>query len=57
MDGVLWPVFLLIGAGLAAARLGLISQASTKPLSDVVFHLLVPALLFRSMARTDFHAL
>ena len=57
MDGVLLPVFLLIGAGLVAGRVGLIAQSSTKALSDVAFYLLVPALLFRSMARTDFQAL
>lgn len=57
MDGVLLPVFLLIGAGFVAGRIGLIAHSSTKALSDVAFYLLVPALLFRSMARTDFHAL
>jgi malonate transporter len=57
MIDALLPGFLLIGAGLAAARLGLMTEAAVKALSDVAFHLLLPALLFRSMARTDLGAL
>lgn len=57
MDSALLPAFLLIGLGLLSAWAGLIPEAAVKALSDFAFRVLMPALLFRSMARTDFHAL
>lgn len=45
------PVVLLIAAGFAAGKLGWIKPASVKDLVDLVFLLLSPALLFRTMAQ------
>jgi malonate transporter len=47
----LLPVIVLIAAGFAAARLGWIRSSSVKDLSNLVFLLLTPALLFRTMSR------
>ncbi|MFT3721305.1 AEC family transporter [Pseudorhodoferax sp.] len=44
------PVVLLILAGFVAARRGWVGTGSVKDLSNLVFHLLAPALLFRSLA-------
>lgn len=46
----LTPVFLLIGAGYVAGRRGWIQAAAVKDLSNLVFLLLIPALLFRTMS-------
>jgi predicted permease len=54
MFDVLLPVFLLIAVGWAAARFSVVSEAGVQALSDTAFMLFLPALLFRSMARTDF---
>ena len=54
MLGVLLPIFLLIAAGYGVARLRLVGEDGVKALSDLAFVLFLPALLFRSMARTDF---
>lgn len=54
MPGVLLPIFLLIAAGFAVARLRVVGDEGVKALSDLAFVLFLPALLFRSMARTDF---
>jgi len=54
MLGVLLPVFLLIAVGFAVARLRVVGDEGVKALSDLAFVLFLPALLFRSMARTDF---
>ena len=45
----LLPVVLLIAVGYGAARLGVVSQAGTKDLSNLTFMVLSPALLFRTM--------
>jgi predicted permease len=44
------PVFLLIGAGYIAGRRGWVGQGAVKDLSNLVFLLLIPALLFRTMS-------
>ncbi|NIC42770.1 AEC family transporter [Aquabacterium sp. A08] len=44
------PVFLMIGAGYAAGRRGWIRGDAVKDLSNLVFLLLIPALLFRTMS-------
>jgi malonate transporter len=46
----LFPVVLMIALGLYAGRRGLIAARSVKDLSALVFYLLSPALLFRSMS-------
>ena len=47
----LLPVILLISAGFAAARLGWVRESAVKDLTTLVFFLLMPALLFRTMGR------
>lgn len=47
------PVVLLIAAGFLAGRRGWIGTAAVKDLSNLVFLLLTPALLFRTMARVQ----
>jgi predicted permease len=47
----LLPVILLISAGFAAARLDWVRETAVKDLSNLVFFLLMPALLFRTMGR------
>ena len=47
------PVVLLIGFGVLAARLGWVGASASRDLSNLVFFLLLPALLFRSMAAVD----
>ncbi len=46
----LTPVFILIAAGYLAGRLQWIRAAAIKDLSNLVFLLLIPALLFRTMS-------
>ena len=46
----LTPVFLLIGAGVLAARVHWIRDEAVKDLSNLTFMLLIPALLFRTMS-------
>ncbi|MEY5099276.1 MAG: hypothetical protein RJA36_1995 [Pseudomonadota bacterium] len=53
----LTPVFLLIGAGFLAGRLGWIRGEAVADLSNLVFLLLVPALLFRTMSGVRFEQL
>lgn len=45
------PVVLLIGTGVAAGKLGWVKQEAVKGLSDLVFLLLTPALMFRTMGQ------
>lgn len=47
----LLPVIALIAAGFGAARAGLVRQTAVKDLSNLVFLLLLPALLLRTMAQ------
>jgi len=47
----LLPVILLISAGFAAVRLHWVRETAVKDLSNLVFFLLMPALLFRTMGR------
>lgn len=47
------PVVLLVAAGFVAGRRGLIGPGSVKDLSNLVFVLLAPALLFRTMAQAQ----
>jgi hypothetical protein len=44
------PVVLLIGVGFCVGRLRWLSPGATKNLSNLVFLLLTPALLFRTMS-------
>jgi AcrR family transcriptional regulator len=53
----LTPVFLLIGLGYLAGRLQWIREAAVKDLSNLVFLLLIPALLFRTMSAVRVRAL
>ncbi len=53
----LTPVFLLIGLGYLAGRLQWIREAAVKDLSNLVFLLLIPALLFRTMSAVRFETL
>jgi len=46
----LLPVVLLIAVGWGAGRLGWIREAAVKDLSNLVFLVLIPALLFRTMS-------
>ncbi|MGI9218291.1 MAG: AEC family transporter [Hydrogenophaga sp.] len=46
----LTPVFLLIAAGYLAGRLQWIRESAVRDLSNLVFLLLIPALLFRTMS-------
>jgi predicted permease len=46
----LTPVFLLIGVGCLAGRLNWIRDSAVRDLSNLVFLLLIPALLFRTMS-------
>ena len=47
----LTPVGLLIAAGVVAGRMGWLRQAAVKDLSELIFLLLAPALLFRTMSQ------
>lgn len=46
----LFPVVLIIALGFMAGRRGMVSARSVKDLSQLVFYLLSPALLFRAMS-------
>jgi malonate transporter len=56
VSSILLPIFLLIGIGFAASRMRVVGEDGVKAMSDLAFMLFLPALLFRSMARTDFSA-
>lgn len=51
------PVFLLIGLGYLAGQRQWIRDAALKDLSNLVFMVLIPALLFRTMSAVRFEAL
>ncbi|MDM7944403.1 MAG: AEC family transporter [Hydrogenophaga sp.] len=53
----LTPVFLLIAIGWLAGRLHWIRDAAVKDLSNLVFLVLIPALLFRTMSAVRFEEL
>ena len=53
----LTPVFLLIGAGFLAGRRNWIRDSAVKDLSNLVFLLLIPSLLFRTMSGVRFEQL
>ncbi|MBL0944522.1 MAG: AEC family transporter [Hydrogenophaga sp.] len=53
----LTPVFLLVGLGFMAGRLQWIREAALKDLSNLVFMVLIPALLFRTMSAVRFEQL
>lgn len=53
----LTPVYLLMGLGYLAGRLHWIRDSAIKDLSNLVFLLLIPALLFRTMASVRFETL
>lgn len=53
----LTPVFLLIAAGYLAGRRAWIRESAVKDLSNLVFLLLIPALLFRTMSGVHVQAL
>ena len=48
--GIVAPVFALIGLGAGSVRLKLLDSAAIKGMSDFVFYLAMPSLLFRSVA-------
>jgi predicted permease len=50
------PVFAVIGLGYGLARTPLFSGAGIKGLSNFVFFVSVPALLFRTLAKSEAHA-
>lgn len=49
------PVFLVIGLGVAGARLGLLPQEFLGPANRLAFYLAIPALIFRVLARVPWH--
>lgn len=49
---IIVPVFGIVGIGYAAARVGWFRQEATKGLSAFVFDFAIPAMLFRTMAKT-----
>jgi malonate transporter and related proteins len=53
----LTPVCLLVGAGFLAGRLRWVGQDAVRGLSNLVFLLLIPALLFRTMSAVRFEQL
>ncbi|WP_332751008.1 AEC family transporter [Hydrogenophaga sp.] len=53
----LTPVFLLMAIGFIAGRLQWIRDAAVKDLSNLVFLVLIPALLFRTMSAVQFEEL
>lgn len=53
----LTPVFLLIAAGFLAGRRAWIRESAVRDLSNLVFLLLIPALLFRTMSAVHVQAL
>ena len=53
----LTPVFLLIAAGFLAGRRDWIRESAVKDLSNLVFLLLIPSLLFRTMSGVRFESL
>lgn len=53
----LTPVFILIALGYLAGRLQWIRESAVKDLSNLVFLLLIPALLFRTMSSVHVEAL
>lgn len=53
---VILPVFLVIGAGFAAARSGLLSESAVDGVMRFAQNFAVPVLLFKSIARLDLSA-
>lgn len=53
----LTPVFLLIGLGFLAGRMRWIRDEAVRDLSNLVFLILIPALLFRTMSSVHFEEL
>jgi malonate transporter and related proteins len=51
------PIFALVGVGYGAGRLKWISADAATALSEFVFVLAIPALLFRTLARSEFPAI
>lgn len=47
--GITGPIFILIGLGFAAVRLGVLVKAELRPLGAFVINFAMPALLFRAM--------
>lgn len=53
----IFPVFLIIIAGYSAGRLGLVPTESAQAISKMVIWVPLPALMFRIVATTDWHAI
>lgn len=51
--GALLPVMLVVAIGWAVSRHGWVTQSSVKDISNLVFFVLLPALLFRTMANVS----
>ena len=56
LPAIVLPVFGLIGVGYTARQIGLVSDATGEGLSDFVFTLAVPCLIFRTLARAEMPA-
>ena len=53
VTSALLPVVLLVAVGFGAGRLGWVGKGSVKDLSNLVFLVLAPALLFRTMSKVQ----
>ncbi|MEP0233540.1 AEC family transporter [Roseibium sp.] len=51
---IVLPVFILIGIGYIAARIGLVSQAVGEALGQFVFVIAIPALIFKTLSVVEF---
>jgi len=54
---IVLSIFGLIGIGYLAARTRLLAEETGDALADFVFTIAIPVLLFRTLARADFHGL
>ena len=50
------PIFVLIVLGWFAGRLGFLPVSFLGPANRLVFYLAIPAMIFRALSKTDFHA-
>jgi len=50
------PIFLLIVLGWFAGRRGFLPASFLGPANRLVFYLAIPAMIFRALSKTDFHA-
>ncbi|HKI48045.1 MAG TPA: AEC family transporter, partial [Desulfobacteria bacterium] len=50
------PIFVLIVLGWLAGRRGFLPVSFLGPANRLVFYLAIPAMIFRALSKTDFHA-